>query len=169
MTTDCSLFMKIVSSEYMQNMLCTQIVVFVLTLRTILVHNMFCRCCELLKKVYLYKMKLQGLYIIYIRCLLITSSDSDPANVLFGVSSEYRIDWIILSLLRLARETLFKFRLTLKTSKYRIFSKFILIWLTKLGFRHAFHFKSAQKDKLFVWNYIRIGTLFLQTNLVNDL
>ena len=30
MTTDCSLFMKIVSSEYLQNMLCTQIVVFVL-------------------------------------------------------------------------------------------------------------------------------------------
>ena len=30
MTTDCSLFMKIVSSEYPQNMLCTQIVVFVL-------------------------------------------------------------------------------------------------------------------------------------------
>ena len=29
-TTDCSLFMKIVSSEYLQNMLCTQIVVFVL-------------------------------------------------------------------------------------------------------------------------------------------
>ena len=30
MTTDCSFFMKIVSSEYLQNMLCTQIVVFVL-------------------------------------------------------------------------------------------------------------------------------------------
>ena len=30
MTTDCSLFMKIVSSEYLQNMLCTQIVVFAL-------------------------------------------------------------------------------------------------------------------------------------------
>ena len=30
MTTDCSLFMKIVSSEYLQNMLCTQIVAFVL-------------------------------------------------------------------------------------------------------------------------------------------
>ena len=30
MMTDCSLFMKIVSSEYLQNMLCTQIVVFVL-------------------------------------------------------------------------------------------------------------------------------------------
>ena len=30
MTTDYSLFMKIVSSEYLQNMLCTQIVVFVL-------------------------------------------------------------------------------------------------------------------------------------------
>ena len=28
MTTDCSLFMKTVSSEYLQNMLCTQIVVF---------------------------------------------------------------------------------------------------------------------------------------------
>ena len=28
---------------------------FVLTFRTILVHNMFCRCCELLKKIYLYK------------------------------------------------------------------------------------------------------------------
>ena len=54
LTTDCSLFMKIVSSEYLQNMLCTQIVVFVLTFRTILVHNMFCRCCELLKKIYLY-------------------------------------------------------------------------------------------------------------------
>ena len=27
---------------------------FVLTFRTILVHNMFCRCCELLKKIYLY-------------------------------------------------------------------------------------------------------------------
>ena len=51
MTTDCSFFMKIVSSEYLQNMLCTQIVVFVLTFRTILVHNMFCRCCELLKKI----------------------------------------------------------------------------------------------------------------------
>ena len=25
---------------------------FVLTFRTILVHNMFCRCCELLKKIY---------------------------------------------------------------------------------------------------------------------
>jgi hypothetical protein len=25
-----------------------------LTFRTILVHNMFCRCCELLKKIYLY-------------------------------------------------------------------------------------------------------------------
>ena len=39
--TDCSLFMKIVSSEYLQNMLCTQIVVFcfVLTFRAILVHN----------------------------------------------------------------------------------------------------------------------------------
>ena len=53
--TDCSLFMKIVSSEYLQNMLSTQIVVFVLIVRTILVHNMFCRCCELLKKIYLYK------------------------------------------------------------------------------------------------------------------
>ena len=30
MMTNCSLFMKIVSSEYLQNMLCTQIVVFVL-------------------------------------------------------------------------------------------------------------------------------------------
>ena len=30
MTTDCSLIMKIVSSEYLQKMLCTQIVVFVL-------------------------------------------------------------------------------------------------------------------------------------------
>ena len=30
MTTDCSLFMKIVGSEYLQNMLCTQIVAFVL-------------------------------------------------------------------------------------------------------------------------------------------
>ena len=30
MTTDCALFMKIVSSEYLQNMLCTQIVVCVL-------------------------------------------------------------------------------------------------------------------------------------------
>ena len=30
MMTDCSLFMKIVSSKYLQNMLCTQIVVFVL-------------------------------------------------------------------------------------------------------------------------------------------
>ena len=30
MTTDCWLFMKTVSSEYLQNMLCTQIVVFVL-------------------------------------------------------------------------------------------------------------------------------------------
>ena len=30
MTTNCSLFMKIVRSEYLQNMLCTQIVVFVL-------------------------------------------------------------------------------------------------------------------------------------------
>ena len=27
---------------------------FVLTFRTILVHNMFCRCCELLKNIYLY-------------------------------------------------------------------------------------------------------------------
>ena len=27
---------------------------FVLTFRTILRHNMFCRCCELLKKIYLY-------------------------------------------------------------------------------------------------------------------
>ena len=38
MTTDCSSFMKIVSSEYLQNMFSTQIVVFcfVLTLRTIL-------------------------------------------------------------------------------------------------------------------------------------
>ena len=27
---------------------------FVLTFKTILVHNMFCRCCELLKKIYLY-------------------------------------------------------------------------------------------------------------------
>ena len=27
---------------------------FVLTFRTILLHNMFCRCCELLKKIYLY-------------------------------------------------------------------------------------------------------------------
>ena len=42
--------MKIVSSEYLQNMLCKQIAVFVLTFRTILVHKMFCRCCELLKK-----------------------------------------------------------------------------------------------------------------------
>ena len=54
MTTDCSLFMKILSSEYLQNMLFTKIVVFVLTLRTILVQNMFCRCYELLKKIYLY-------------------------------------------------------------------------------------------------------------------
>ena len=54
MATDCSLFMKIVSSEYLQSMLCTQIVVFVLTFITILVHNMFCRCSELLKKIYLY-------------------------------------------------------------------------------------------------------------------
>ena len=38
----------------MQNILCTQIV-FVLTFRTILVHNMFCRCCELLKKINLYQ------------------------------------------------------------------------------------------------------------------
>jgi hypothetical protein len=30
MMTDCSLFMKIVSSEYLRNMLCTQIVVFAL-------------------------------------------------------------------------------------------------------------------------------------------
>ena len=30
MTTDCSLFMKIVSSDYLQNILCTQIVGFVL-------------------------------------------------------------------------------------------------------------------------------------------
>ena len=30
MTTDCSFFMKIVSSEYVQNMLCSQIIVFVL-------------------------------------------------------------------------------------------------------------------------------------------
>ena len=29
---------------------------FVLTFRTILVHNMFCRCCKLLKKIYLYIM-----------------------------------------------------------------------------------------------------------------
>ena len=28
---------------------------FVLTFRTILVHNMFSRCCELLKKIYLYR------------------------------------------------------------------------------------------------------------------
>ena len=28
LTTDCSLFMKIVSSEYLQNMLCTQMVCF---------------------------------------------------------------------------------------------------------------------------------------------
>ena len=27
---------------------------FVLTVRTILVYNMFCRCCELLKEIYLY-------------------------------------------------------------------------------------------------------------------
>ena len=40
-------------------MLCTQIVVFVLlTFRTILVHNMFCRCCELLKNIYLYHISL---------------------------------------------------------------------------------------------------------------
>ena len=30
---------------------------FVLTFRTILVHNMFYRCCELLKKIYLYQIK----------------------------------------------------------------------------------------------------------------
>ena len=30
---------------------------FVLTFRTILVHNMFCRCCELLKNIYLYLCK----------------------------------------------------------------------------------------------------------------
>ena len=48
MTTDCSLFMKIVSSEYLRNMLCTQIVVFVFFWH--LVCNMICRCCELLKK-----------------------------------------------------------------------------------------------------------------------
>ena len=53
MTTDCSLFMEILSSEYLQNMLCTQIVVFVLTFRTILVHSMFCRWCKHLKKIYL--------------------------------------------------------------------------------------------------------------------
>ena len=55
MMPDCSLFMKIVSSENLQNMLCTQIVVFcfVLTFRTILVLNLFYRCCELLKKIYL--------------------------------------------------------------------------------------------------------------------
>ena len=55
MMNDCSLFMKIVSSEYLQNMLCTNCCFcFVLTFRTILVHNKFCRCCELLKKIYLY-------------------------------------------------------------------------------------------------------------------
>ena len=27
---------------------------FILTFRTILVHNMFCKCCVLLKKIYLY-------------------------------------------------------------------------------------------------------------------
>ena len=27
---------------------------FILTFRTILAHNMFCRCCDLLKKIYLY-------------------------------------------------------------------------------------------------------------------
>ena len=42
------------TTEYMQDMMCTKIAVFVLTFRTILVHNMFCRCCELLKKIYLY-------------------------------------------------------------------------------------------------------------------
>ena len=30
---------------------------FALTFRTILVHNMFCRCCELLKKIYLYEIQ----------------------------------------------------------------------------------------------------------------
>ena len=62
MTTDCSFFMKIVSSEYLQNMLCTQIVIFVcfLTFRTILVHNMLCRCCKLLKRIYLYLLSLQN-------------------------------------------------------------------------------------------------------------
>ena len=41
MTTDCSLFMKILSSQYLQNMLCTQIVVFVLTFRTCFVPKLF--------------------------------------------------------------------------------------------------------------------------------
>ena len=58
MTTDCSLFMKIVCSEYLQNMLYTQIVVFVLTFSTILVYNMFCICSELLKKIYLYQARI---------------------------------------------------------------------------------------------------------------
>ena len=43
-TTDCSLFMKIVSSEYLQDMS-----------EQFLVQNMFCRCCERLKKIYLYQ------------------------------------------------------------------------------------------------------------------
>jgi hypothetical protein len=33
-TNDCSLFIKIVSSEYLQNMLCTQIAIFVLFLHS---------------------------------------------------------------------------------------------------------------------------------------
>ena len=35
---------------------------FVLTFRTILVHNMFCRCCELLKKIYLYQSFIHNIY-----------------------------------------------------------------------------------------------------------
>ena len=58
MITDCSLIIKIVklkiSAEHVVYTNCC--FCFVLTFRTILVHSMFCRCCELLKKTYLYFM-----------------------------------------------------------------------------------------------------------------
>ena len=43
---DDRLFKKIASSEHVKNMLCTKIV-FVLTFKTMFVHNMFLACSEL--------------------------------------------------------------------------------------------------------------------------
>ena len=49
-------YMKILSSN-LRRKCCVQ--KLFLTFRTILVHNMFCRCCELLKKFYLYHCALE--------------------------------------------------------------------------------------------------------------
>ena len=54
---------------------------FVLTNRTILVPNMFCRCCQLLKKIYLYHIH-SSLYCVNMTVDLILKNDNQgPPNV----------------------------------------------------------------------------------------